>query len=141
MGEDYTIRVCRSADPRGPYVDKEGHSCLMQDEEASWPGMAPETPLGNYGSAMLLGPEGEQSVPGHPHIWEENGQHYMGYDFRKGPAIADDNSETGIYDYMAIRKLFWVHDPELAEPGYWPTVWQPIDVVYEATAADDGEEL
>lgn len=61
MGEDYTIRVCRSTtnSPRGPYVDKTGRSCTLYEK-----GKAP-------GSSMLLGPEGEHSVPGHPHLWKE----------------------------------------------------------------------
>jgi len=63
---------------------------------------------------MLLGPEGEQSVPGHPHIWEEAGQTYMGYDFRQGAATTNNAGKEGT-DYMAIRKLHWVDDPSIGK--------------------------
>ena len=53
MGSDYTIRVCRSDNPRGPYVDKDGVSCLDFDAKKK-----------SYGSSVVLGFEGEQSVPG-----------------------------------------------------------------------------
>lgn len=110
MGEDYTIRVCRSdTGPRGPFYDKDGRDCSL------YPLALPP------GSSMVLGPEGEQSVPGHPHIWEEDGTFYLGYDFRKGAATDQDDNE-GI-DYMAIRELHWIDDGDI---GIWPTIWSPL---------------
>jgi len=135
MGEDYTIRVCRSTDVRGPYVDKDGRSCVDFLPDETFPGAASDTPKGTYGSSMLLGPEGEQSVPGHAHIWEEGGVTYMGYDFRKGAAYSDDEEGT---DYMAIRKLHWIEDPQ---QGWWPTIWQPVDAIFEATSEHAGKEV
>jgi len=63
MGTDYTIRVCRSSTPRGPYLDKNGVDCAKYVNKNS--------EEGSFGSSMLLGAEDEQSVPGHPHIWKE----------------------------------------------------------------------
>ena len=83
---------------------------------------------------MLLGPEGEQSVPGHPHIWEEGGQLYMGYDFRKNRATLEDFSEG--YDFMAIRRISFIRDAEGA-PGWWPTVWTEMTLAVDAADAAD----
>lgn len=127
MGEDYTIRVCRSKDVRGPYLDKEGNDC------ATFKG---DVGTGTYGSSMLLGPEGEQSVPGHAHVWEEAGTFYLGYDFRKGAATKASGEEGT--DFMAIRKLQWISDEAI---GVWPTIWQPLDVTMTGTSANAGQTL
>jgi len=112
MSTDYTIRVCRSNSPRGPYKDKEGNDCAKFEN-------------GMYGSSMLLGPEGPQSVPGHPHFWKEGDVLYMGYDFRKG-APQKSNGQEG-YDFMAIREIHWLENQNGAK-GFWPTIWTPITI-------------
>ena len=122
MGEDYTIRVCRATDPRGPYVDKSGRSCLVYEQ-----GVPP-------GSSMLLGPEDEQSVPGHPHLWQEGGRHFMGYDYRRNVGL-HANGDEGT-DYMAIREIFWITNAAGA-PGTWPTIWQPMQVVVDSNDFPD----
>ena len=64
MGGSYTIRCCRApyngGDARGPYFDKDGIPCLGFDATKN-----------RYGASMLLGADGDQLVPGHPHFWEE----------------------------------------------------------------------
>lgn len=97
LGTNYTIRVGRATSPIGPFYDKDGKD------------------LNNNGGTLLFGNEGEQCVPGHPHIWKENGQHYIGYDFRPEP------KHTAL-DYMGIRKLYWIND--------WPTIYQPVKVTF-----------
>ena len=96
---DYTIRVGRSTDPRGPYLDREGESLLD----------------GN--GTILLGDDTEQLVPGHPHVWEESGASYLGYDYR----TTRDQAE-GEMDFMGIRRLHWVDG--------WPTIWRPVTVSF-----------
>lgn len=95
--EDYTIRVGRSTNPRGPYYDKDGID------------------LNDNGGSLVFGDEGEQLVPGHPHVWEEDGQFYIGYDYRK--YIKEET-----FDYMGIRKLQWIDD--------WPSIYQPITITF-----------
>ncbi len=97
LAYDYTIRVGRSTTPRGPYLDRAG------------------TPLLAGGGTMLLGDDTEQLVPGHPHLWEESGIFYLGYDYRtaRGPAGEDS-------DRIGIRRLEWVDG--------WPTIWRPVTV-------------
>ena len=126
MGEDYTIRVCRSeTSPRGPYYDKSGRDCARYTQGAAGQYDEARAP----GSSMLLGPEGQQSVPGHPHFIEEDGQLYLGYDFRRGAASTSEGGEG--YDFMAIRKIAFVKDLPGAS-GWWPTVWQEISVTVDA---------
>ena len=113
LSESYTIRLGRSLNPQGPYLDRNGVDLL------------------NDGGTLILGNEANQLVPGHPHIWQENGQHYLGYDYR-----TDLNQQPqDEFDIMGIRKIYW-------ESG-WPTVYQPVTLTF---SADDypnliGEQL
>mmetsp|Transcript_39994 Transcript_39994/g.93879 ORF Transcript_39994/g.93879 Transcript_39994/m.93879 type:complete len:198 (-) Transcript_39994:875-1468(-) len=98
MGFSYTIRCCRSRDPDGPFEDKDGIGCTKFDKKKN-----------RFGASMLLGPEGHQAVPGHPHMWAEaDGKEYLGYDFRKYQNGKSEDNEFKTDDEMGIRRLYWV---------------------------------
>jgi hypothetical protein len=103
LAVNYTIRGGRGSSPEGPFYDKDGVGMMEWDSGEA-----------EYGNSFLLGADGEQANPGHPHIWEEGGQHYLGYDW----TIATNK------DRLGIRKLYFVND--------WPTIWVPIEVTFNS---------
>jgi hypothetical protein len=103
LAVNYTIRGGRGSSPTGPFYDKDGVNLMTYDSGEA-----------EYGNSFLLGADGEQANPGHPHIWEEGGQHYLGYDW----TIATNK------DRLGIRKLYFVND--------WPTIWVPIEVTFNS---------
>ena len=108
--------MCRnpaSAPNEGVFVDKDGLACTKFDAAKD-----------RYGCSMLLGGEGLQGVPGHPHFWkEDDGREFMGYDFR---ASKDGERWTGL-DYFGIRRVEWVDG--------WPTIWKRVTVTFKADDA------
>ena len=106
LAVNYTIRGGRGNSPTGPFYDKDGVGLKEWDSSES-----------EYGNTILLGADGGQANPGHPHIWEENGKYYMGYDY------VDKYTGEKI-DRFGIRRLYWVDD--------WPTIWTPITVTFNA---------
>jgi arabinan endo-1,5-alpha-L-arabinosidase len=77
----YNIRVGRSKDVRGPYLDKEGKD------------------LRQGGGALVLASEGRFVGPGHPGILQEGERSYLSYHFYDG----DDFGRPR----LAIRRLEW----------------------------------
>ncbi len=107
LGANYTIRGGRGASPTGPFYDKDGVALTQWDSSEN-----------EYGNTIFLGHEGGQDNPGHPHIWEESGIFYMGYDY------TDEYTGSAI-DRFGIRKLYWVDG--------WPVVaYTPIEVTFYA---------
>ena len=103
LSHNYTIRVGRGRSPTGPFFDKRGVALTERD---------PST--GIYGNTIILGTEGGHSNPGHPHVWEEDGTFYLGYDYR-------DAYDLSFVDRFAIRRLYWVDD--------WPVVaYTPVEL-------------
>ncbi|MGB5893594.1 MAG: family 43 glycosylhydrolase [Ignavibacteriaceae bacterium] len=107
LGANYSIRMGRGTSPTGPFYDKEGVG-LME-----WTSSEAE-----YGNSFLLGDDSDQLCPGHPHIWEENGRFYMGYDYIPEKLAAQE------WDILGIRRLYWVND--------WPTIWTPITLTFKS---------
>ncbi|MHC4499440.1 MAG: family 43 glycosylhydrolase, partial [Planctomycetota bacterium] len=107
LGANYTIRGGRGSSPTGPFYDKDGVNLMTYDSGES-----------EYGNTIFLGHDGGQTNPGHPHIWEESGVFYMGYDY------VEQYSGGNGTDTLGIRRLYWVND--------WPTIWTPITVTFNA---------
>jgi hypothetical protein len=106
LAVNYTIRMGRGTSPTGPFYDKDGVGMMEWDSSES-----------EYGNSFLLGAEGGQNNPGHPHLWEESGITYMGYDY------TDEYTGSAI-DTLGIRRVYWVND--------WPTIYTPITVTFNA---------
>ena len=102
---DYTIRMGRGESPIGPFFDKNGTNLAEFNEFEN-----------EYGNSILFGDEGRQLVPGHPHVWEENNQYYIGYDYRT-------NTNQGL-DIMGIRNLYFYDE--------WPTIWKPYSITFNS---------
>ena len=112
----YTIRMGRSRDPMGPYVDKDGIPLTQFNKQKR-----------RFGNSFFLGDDGAQLVPGHPHFWEEDGQTFVGYDYRKSKKRVNGTEESP--DIFGIRKVYWRHG--------WPTIWTPISVSVSAEQHPD----
>ena len=112
LANNYTIRMGRSKNPTGPFVDKDGASLIEHDPQKD-----------RFGSSFFLGDDGEQLVSGHAHLWQENGQFYVGYDYRTHKAH-NEQEDREARDTLGIRKMYWVEG--------WPTIWTPISVSFRA---------
>jgi len=93
----YNIRVGRSKDVRGPYLDKDG------------------TDLRKGGGTLVLDAEGRFIGPGHPGILMDGGKDYLSYHFYDG--------ERAGRPRLAIRMLEWSADgwPRVVGPPVTPT--------------------
>ena len=114
--KSYTIRMGRSHNPMGPYLDKDGIALTQFNKQKN-----------RFGNSFFLGDDGSHLVPGHPHFWEEHGQTFVGYDYRTSKQTTREGEEYP--DLLGIRKVYWVHG--------WPTIWTPITV--SISAADHPE--
>jgi len=92
----YNIRVGRSKDVRGPYLDREGKD------------------LRHGGGALLLATEGRFIGPGHPGLYQDGDRLLMSYHFY--------DEKRGGRPRLAIRKLSWTEDgwPKLDGPPLLP---------------------
>jgi arabinan endo-1,5-alpha-L-arabinosidase len=92
----YNIRVGRSRDVRGPYLDKEGKD------------------LRQGGGSLLLATEGRFIGPGHPGVLQDGERFYLSYHFYDG----DDNGRPR----LAVRRLEWSADgwPKLVGDAITP---------------------
>lgn len=104
---NYTIRMGRGTNPTGPFYDKDGIAMT------EWNSARQE-----YGNSFLLGDDAGQLSPGHTHIWEENGNFYMGFDYIPGKGADYEK------DIFGIRQIYWIND--------WPTIWQPVTLTFKA---------
>jgi hypothetical protein len=109
LAVNYSIRVGRGTSPTGPFFDRDGTGMLEWNSEEQ-----------EYGNSIVLAGEGGHDSPGHPHLWEENGRFFMGYDYV-------DMYDWSRVDRMGIRELRWVDG--------WPTIWTPITVYLNARQA------
>ena len=96
--------------PTGPFYDKDGIALTEYDDVED-----------EFGNSFFLGDDGEHLLPGHAHIWEEDGRFFLGYDYRTEKVLGAEE-EPG--DFFGIRELHWVDD--------WPTIWIPIEVTFNA---------
>jgi arabinan endo-1,5-alpha-L-arabinosidase len=92
----YNIRVGRSRDVRGPYLDKDGKD------------------LRHGGGSLLLETEGRFIGPGHPGLFQDGDRLLMSYHFY--------DEKRGGRPRLAIRKLSWTEDgwPKLVGPPLMP---------------------
>jgi len=88
----YNMRVGRSKTITGPYLDKAGKDMLTG------------------GGSLLLATEGDFIGPGHPGIWKEGDQFFMGMHFYNGA--------LGGASQYAIRLLNW-------DDEGWPFIVEP----------------
>jgi arabinan endo-1,5-alpha-L-arabinosidase len=92
----YNIRVGRSREIIGPYLDREGVDLLQG------------------GGSLLLETQGEMIGPGHPAVFQEGDRFWLSYHFY-------DAAQNG-RSRLAIRPLEWAADgwPRLAGPPITP---------------------
>ena len=85
-----------SKNPTDPFVNKAGALPLEYDRR-----------IARYGSCFFCD-DGNQLVAGHAHIWQEDGQFYVGYDYRNHKA-RDEREDLEARDILGIRRMYWVH--------------------------------